>query len=145
MTPEDIVAQSMLDDRVEGITVMGGEPFEQPEALASLLALAWKAHLSTVVSTGYRIEELKMSADPVVHVALRHIDVLIDGPFILSEKDFSRPLAGSANQRFLFLTNRYALTDFPPNRIEVRIASDGSVVLNGMGSMEQLTKVLTQL
>jgi len=41
---------------------------------------------------------------------------------------------GSRNQRFHFLTNRYAPLDFARqrNRVEVRLRKDGSVTINGM-------------
>ena len=58
MSPEDIITQSLKDKRVEGITILGGEPFEQPEPLAALLSLAWENHLSTVVFTGFTHEQL---------------------------------------------------------------------------------------
>ena len=138
MEPEEIIFQTLQDERVEGITVLGGEPFEQPEPLATLLTLAWEAKLSTVVFTGYTHEQLLTNSLPSVKVALNHIDVLIDGPYQQSVRDFSRPLVGSANQRFLFLTDRYTMEDFPPNRVEVRIGKDGSLALNGMARMEIL-------
>ena len=138
MSPEEIIAQSLQDSRVEGITVLGGEPFEQPEPLAKLLTLAWKNKLSTVVFTGYTHEQLLADGLPAVTTALCHTDVLIDGTYRKAERDFSRPLVGSANQRFLFLTDRYVMDDFPPNRVEVRIGKDGSIALNGMGPMEKI-------
>ena len=142
MTPEEIVSKTLQDNRVEGITVLGGEPFEQPEPLATLLTLAWEAKLSTVVFTGYTHEQLLAISLPSVQVALNHIDVLIDGPYQQAVRDFSRPLVGSANQRFLFLTDRYMMEDFPPNRVEVRIGKDGSLALNGMARMEFLLRKL---
>ena len=142
MEPEEIIFQTLQDERVEGITILGGEPFEQPEPLAALLALAWEAHLSTVVFTGFTHEQLLTNNKPAVEVALRHTDVLIDGPYQQSERDFSRPLVGSANQRFLFLTDRYKMQDFATNKIEVRIGKDGSIALNGMGQIEDICNLL---
>ncbi len=144
MSPEEIIAQSLQDSRVEGITVLGGEPFEQPEPLAKLLTLAWKNKLSTVVFTGYTHEQLLANGLPAVTTALCHTDVLIDGPYRKEERDFSRPLVGSANQRFLFLTDRYVMDDFPPNRVEVRIGKDGSIALNGMGPMEKIIRKIKE-
>ena len=135
MSPEDIITQSLKDKRVEGITILGGEPFEQPEPLAALLSLAWETHLSTVVFTGFTHEQLVAKEISAIETVLRHTDVLIDGPYLQAQRDFSRPLVGSANQRFLFLTDRYTMRDFSPNRIEIRIRRDGTIALNGMGEM----------
>ena len=135
MSPEEIITQSLKDKRVEGITILGGEPFEQPEPLAALLSLAWENHLSTVVFTGFTHEQLVAKEISAIDTVLRHTDVLIDGPYLQAKRDFSRPLVGSANQRFLFLTDRYTMRDFSPNRIEIRIGKDGTIALNGMGEM----------
>jgi anaerobic ribonucleoside-triphosphate reductase activating protein len=135
MSPEDIITQSLKDKRVEGITILGGEPFEQPESLAALLSLAWENHLSTMVFTGFTHEQLVAKEISAIDTVLRHTDVLIDGPYLQAQRDFSRPLVGSANQRFLFLTDRYTMRDFSPNRIEIRIGKDGTIALNGMGEM----------
>ena len=145
MRPEEVVAQTLKDERVEGITVLGGEPFEQPEPLATLLTLAWEARLSTVVFTGFTHKQLLDNDHPAIKEALSHIDVLIDGPYRQSERDLHRPLVGSANQRFLFLTKRYAMDDFPPNKVEVRIGKDGSIALNGMGPVETLVRLMKKL
>ncbi len=135
MSPEEIITQSLKDKRVEGITILGGEPFEQPEPLAALLSLAWENHLSTVVFTGFTHEQLVAKEISAIDTVLRHTDVLIDGLYLQAKRDFSRPLVGSANQRFLFLTDRYTMSDFSPNRIEIRIRRDGTIALNGMGEM----------
>ena len=126
----------------EGVTVLGGEPFEQPSALAALLRQAWESRLSTIVFTGFTYEELSMSDDNDIQAALASTDVLIDGSYIAAQRDFSRPLVGSSNQRFVFLTDRYKLSDFGPNRIEIRIGRDGTAMVNGMGRMEQLFAAL---
>jgi anaerobic ribonucleoside-triphosphate reductase activating protein len=103
--------------------------------LAALLSLAWENHLSTVVFTGFTHEQLVAKEISAIDTALRHTDVLIDGPYLQAQRDFSRPLVGSANQRFLFLTDRYTMRDFSSNRIEIRIGKDGTIALNGMGEM----------
>ncbi|MBI5562071.1 MAG: radical SAM protein [Deltaproteobacteria bacterium] len=120
-----------LREGVEGITISGGEPFAQPEGLAELLRLARSYHgLSTVVYTGCTHEEL-LGQEPAMQ-ALEHIDVLIDGPY---ERDKPEPTSlarGSANQRFIFLSGRYAPADFyMPGKVEVTISPDGTVTETG--------------
>lgn len=138
MAVEDILRQSQEDPLTEGITVLGGEPFEQPEALAELLQGAWQRKLSTIVFTGNTYEQLQASDNQCIENALHHIDVLIDGPFVQTRQSFKRPMIGSDNQRFIFLTTRYSMSDFRPNSIEVRIGADGMVMMNGMGKMQQI-------
>lgn len=136
---EDIL-DSMLPSE-QGITVLGGEPFDQKEELAPLLVGAWARGLSTVVFTGYTLEHLQALHDASVDAILAHTDVLIDGPYREDLASTERPLVGSANQRFLFLTDRYAQHDFQPNRIELRVARNGTLTINGMADDESLRRL----
>jgi anaerobic ribonucleoside-triphosphate reductase activating protein len=85
-------------DRVIGITVSGGEPFEQKEDLVRLLEAVRPLGLHTLVYTGYTYEELRRAAPEV----LRGIDMLIDGPY-RREIPRQNAWAGSGNQRILCL------------------------------------------
>jgi anaerobic ribonucleoside-triphosphate reductase activating protein len=144
--PHTLIAPEAVIQRVpednEGITVLGGEPFEQPEALLALLKAAKQRGLSTIVFSGYTCEELK--AMPAVQRSriFTWIDVLIDGPYEKNKRSFEVPMIGSSNQRFYFLTDRYILADFPGNKIEVRIRKDGTPVVNGMGDFEKIERKL---
>lgn len=92
-------------DLVEGISLLGGEPSEQPVGLAALLAGARASGLTTMVYTGHVLEDLRGEA---VHDAwLRHTDLLVDGPFV--DEAYAPDLAwrGSTNQRLLPLSSAY--------------------------------------
>ena len=66
----------------DGVTVLGGEPFLQPEGLLSLVT-ALKAHCQHVtLYSGYMLEELLSRHDPVISKILDLADILIDGPFV---------------------------------------------------------------
>lgn len=82
-----------------GLTISGGEPFDQPEELDRLLSLVRSRFSDILVYTGYTLEELQNRApqDLSVHI-LKRIDVLIDGPYVESENTPSCVLRGSANQ-----------------------------------------------
>ena len=144
MSADEIIGQALSHPDVEGITILGGEPFQQPEALASLTTKAWANGLTTIVFTGYTHEELLAADNAHWHETLQHIDVLIDGPYIQALRSFSRPLVGSSNQRFIFLTERYRMSDFRRNTIEVRITPDGVARLNGMGDFNALEQHFAQ-
>lgn len=49
--------------------------------------------------TGYTYEDLKNNGNTHLQHILSEIDVLIDGPFILAQRDITLPLRGSRNQR----------------------------------------------
>jgi len=93
---------------IEGITLTGGEPFDQSEGCSVLLQGAKYNGLSTVLYTGYTYRLLQGSQDWNVHKMLSNTDILIDGPFQQSKaKDKCIRWTGSSNQKVNFLTERY--------------------------------------
>lgn len=131
--------------KVEGITFLGGEPFDQAAALAELGSILRGHGLSVVTFSGYTIEQLQGGGREDWERLISVTDLLIDGPYREDLQDFSRPWIGSSNQRYHFLTERYRhLQDklhTIPNRLEVTIAPDGSVFINGMAPPDQLKAV----
>jgi anaerobic ribonucleoside-triphosphate reductase activating protein len=96
---------------VEGITLSGGEPFEQAEACARLAEHVQERRRSVVVFSGYTLEYLQRSALPSVHRLLEQIDLLIAGPYVERQATNGRGWLGSANQKLHFLTDRYTPAD----------------------------------
>jgi anaerobic ribonucleoside-triphosphate reductase activating protein len=92
---------------IEGVTVLGGEPFDQPAALADLLGTVRRMSWSTMVYTGHTWEELAGSGDGAVLELLGQIDVLVDGPYLPEQHCADLIWRGSRNQRLLCLTDRY--------------------------------------
>ena len=125
---------------IEGVTFLGGEPFDQSEELAKLAKKIKKNNLSIVCFTGYKIEELKAKNDKSVNELLGTIDLLIDGGFEKDKFDLSRPWVGSSNQRYIYLSDRYNKKEIMKykNKIEVHIDSDGKMEINGMGDFNKL-------
>lgn len=137
---KDILADILNTKGIEGVTFLGGEPFEQPKVLKYLSKEIKKAGLSVLCFTGNRIEDLRIKYSDI----LENIDLLIDGEYIEEEKDFSRPWVGSKNQRYHFLTDRYdesILTEYK-NKVEINIQKNGLIFINGMGDFDELTKKL---
>ncbi|MDK2565086.1 anaerobic ribonucleoside-triphosphate reductase activating protein [Romboutsia sedimentorum] len=87
-----------------GITLSGGEPFLQPEALEVIAKEAKINNLDVWSYTGFTFEQLLDSRNPNRFKnlnLLKHIDVLVDGKFELDKKDFNLKFRGSSNQRVI--------------------------------------------
>jgi anaerobic ribonucleoside-triphosphate reductase activating protein len=123
--------------QVEGVTLLGGEPFEQAEALAPFASGVRALGLSVLTFSGYRLEELHARRDPGIRALLAATDVLVDGRYEASRPETSRLWAGSTNQRFHYLTSRYSPEIETPRgddalrTVEVRLGSDGTLAVNG--------------
>lgn len=130
ISPE-VLLKSHVSGSIEGITVSGGEPFDQIEALQRLLKTAKEVYgLSTIVYTGYNHETL-ISRD-MSAACLAHIDVLIDGEFVEEKKERTLLARGSTNQKIIILSGRYKQEDFHmPGKVEITIAGDGTVTSTG--------------
>lgn len=125
---------------IEGVTFLGGEPFEQAEELSKLAKKIKNEKLTIVCFTGYTYEELKSKNDRFTDEFLSNIDLLIDGGFEEENFDLSRPWVGSSNQRYIFLTDTYSQAQINEykNKIEVRIKKSGRLEINGMGDFKQI-------
>ncbi len=94
---------------LDGITVSGGDPFFNPEALLSLLQrLKRDTHQNIWCYTGYTYDALL--ADSRREPCLHYIDTLVDGPFIQSEYDPTLLFRGSRNQRLVRLADGRAVS-----------------------------------
>lgn len=89
----------------DGLTVSGGEPFEQAEDLRDLLAALEEDIADVLVFTGYTLPELRARGDRATQEALGRIDCLIDGPYLPSRNRGAR-LRGSDNQCIHLLGER---------------------------------------
>lgn len=100
---DDLFAEMMSDPLIKGITFSGGDPFEQPAPLAELAEKAHSSGKDIITYTGYTYEQLleKSAENPAVMKLLRETDVLIDGPFILEQRNLELKFRGSTNQRVI--------------------------------------------
>ncbi|MEW6771207.1 MAG: anaerobic ribonucleoside-triphosphate reductase activating protein [Bacillota bacterium] len=103
VTVEELLADIVRNPLLSGITFSGGEPFQQAAAFAVLGRALREKGYDIVTYTGYTYEELQAMADPGVQDLLTVTDILIDGPFILDERDLTLPFRGSRNQRIIDL------------------------------------------
>ena len=95
---EKIKSNPLLD----GVTFSGGEPFCQAQTLAALGAEVKKLGMNVITYTGYTFEQLYKDRDKNGWEELLAVtDYLIDGPFILEQKDWEIKFRGSSNQRYI--------------------------------------------
>jgi len=131
-TLDDVLAE--LDaSRVEGITLLGGEPLAHAQAAASLASAARERGLSVMVFTGYTLEEAQAMRDAHVDRLLQLTDILVDGPYVRELPDSSRRWIGSTNQKIHFLTVRYRADDpcwRERNTLEIRVRGS-EITVNG--------------
>lgn len=143
----DIFEKIKAQTNIEGITFLGGEPFEQAEALGILAKKCKEINLSVLTFTGNSLEELKLKNDKNINLLIENTDLLIDGAFEIDKLDYSRPWIGSSNQQYNFLTNRYSMDDInkAKNKIEIHFEKSGQIFFNGMGDMDKIAKKLALL
>ena len=104
-----LVPISMVKDAIDeleyqdGITFSGGDPMFQPEACNELAKYCKEKGYNIWVYTGFTFEEIKKMAEtkPIYLEFLEKIDVLVDGKFILEQRDLSILFRGSRNQRLI--------------------------------------------
>lgn len=105
MSIKEILA--IIDDSscIDGVTLSGGEPFEQASSSAVLAAEIKKRGLDLVLYSGYTFEQLfaKSLSDPDICILLGSGSLLVDGPYIQSEQDYNLAYRGSRNQRLVDL------------------------------------------
>lgn len=127
---DDLISSVACTPDIEGITLLGGEPFAQAEACAELARRVRELGLSVVVFSGYALDELRA---PRAQQLLAHTDVLFDGRYERDLPETRRRWIGSSNQQVHFLTDRYSPTDprfFAANTVEIRLTA-GGLVVNG--------------
>lgn len=108
---EDRILELLHDENIQGLTLLGGEPFE-PENQRVLIRLLRRVRKELPQKdiwsyTGFVYDrdllEGQRKHTEVSDEMLSLIDVLVDGPFIEEKKSLSLPFCGSMNQRVINL------------------------------------------
>lgn len=118
---------------IEGLTVLGGEPFEQAGPVAELAKAVRAGGLSVMVFTGFVREDLETKGDAATAALLAATDLLVDGPFVQQAPGSAWRWLGSLNQRMHFMTDRYRADDprfRSANTLDIRIER-GRVEVSG--------------
>ena len=108
-TIEDEIIESLKTPYVDGLSILGGEPLE-PENQAVLAPFVERVRAevpqtSIWLWSGFTWEQLMEGDDRARTQDLQRIltalDVLVDGPFVLDERDITLRFRGSPNQRII--------------------------------------------
>jgi anaerobic ribonucleoside-triphosphate reductase activating protein len=151
--PDDVVQRlAPWLDECDGITISGGEPFDQAAALFDLLKgiKTHKSATNVLVYSGYGLERL----DAYQELRTGLIDALITDPY-LRDAEQTKNLRGSDNQRIHCLTElgeavfahcERHLSDADKS-LDVMFDADGTVWLAGIprkGDMNRLAAMLRE-
>ena len=105
---EEELLEALAPDYVQGLTLLGGEPFE-PENQRALLPFLKRVRevypqKNIWCSSGYTLEQLQGESRARCEVTdemLAQLDVLVDGRFVLAKKNIRLRFRGSENQRLI--------------------------------------------
>ena len=124
--------RTQQESGIEGITLLGGEPFSHASAGAALARAAKQLSLSVMAFSGYFIEDLQGRPEPEIAELLSLTDILVDGPYERDNPDTTRRWIGSTNQRIHFLTPRYSFDQQwrTANTLEIRVVGS-EITING--------------
>lgn len=129
---------NIMNASLDGLTISGGEPFDQADALYELLK-GINLPLGIICFTGYSIEEIRN--DPLMNRCLEYIDLLIEGHYDDSQRAVSG-LAGSKNQRFIFIDKKERgiellgeSVDFDQH-VEVHIDDFSDLIITGFPDLD---------
>ncbi len=125
-----------LPGELAGLTISGGEPFDQAEGLAEFLYGVRQEHpdWEVIVYSGYTLKRLR--ADATKKRLLTLVDILIDGEF-RQDAHRNHPLAGSGNQRVIALSQRgkamkTIMNTMPFNQVNLGIGQMSTTMIIGV-------------
>ena len=125
---DDMMGRIVDTPGIEGITLLGGEPLQQSEAVLQLITGVRDRGLSVFLYSGYEESEL----DETQLSCVASSDIVVLGRYVEKLRDTSLRWRGSSNQRIRFPTDRYSglvVEEF--REIEVELAPDGRLSVFG--------------
>lgn len=139
LVPVARLAQRLLDlpPAIDGLTLTGGEPFAQAQALVALLKhlQPQRPEWDILCFSGFTLAHLQRG-DGAQQDLLKRLDILVDGPF-QSERPGTHPLLASANQHLHLLSaraqqRRAELAALPYNHANLALNPQGADWLIGI-------------
>jgi anaerobic ribonucleoside-triphosphate reductase activating protein len=135
--------------RVEGVTILGGEPTDQAVTLYPFLAYVRQCGLSVMLYSGHPMAWFEAPARTAERRLLEVSDILVDGPFLPVHADASLRWRGSSNQQIRRLSDRYSDADLVAGMamrgVTVTRAPDGLVMVNGLQQPEAVRSTVEAL
>lgn len=134
-----------VQQHFDGITITGGEPFEQYKALLVFCALIKSyTDLTIFVFSGYSLAELQQKYPD--HIFMAYLDYLLDGRYDrnLHENNNSR---GSSNQRLYRFEHGRAVEQhalFSGRQWSFTLSGDGKIFLSGIPKERDLADIIEQ-
>ena len=105
---QDELLEALAPDYIQGLTLLGGEPFEpqNQRALLPFLKRVREVYPQKNIwcYSGYTLEQLRGESRARCEVTdemLAQLDVLVDGRFVLAKKNIRLRFRGSENQRLI--------------------------------------------
>ncbi|MBI5244090.1 MAG: radical SAM protein [Elusimicrobia bacterium] len=114
---------------IRGLTLSGGDPLEQAEAVLELLKRLDR-RLDVVLFTGFTPQEI--ASDPAKARILRHVDLMVAGRYERARALENDPWRSSSNQEVVELSGRIRLGEGPGCRVEIFIGPGGKFLLTGL-------------
>lgn len=137
------LADEIINSGRTELTISGGEPFIQAEALASIIEKVRETReLGVIIYTGYTFEEILSNENKFCKNLLNQCDLLVDGAYEEMLND-GKNLRGSSNQRAIVLTDRYKdfIKEFGSRPAEVEFFfEEEKICMVGVPSSEILEK-----
>ena len=124
------------NQQIDGVTITGGDPFEQEEELLELLILISSLSLSkgVIVFTGFTYDEIR--ENKIREKCCDYIDVLIDGRY----EDHNRVtdcFKGSSNQNIIYFSSKIKEEELIMDQeVEVSLG-DGIISVTGFPSIDK--------
>lgn len=108
MSVDSLEKQILANKLNKGVTLSGGEPFEQCAACLELAIRLRKQGYNLWIYSGYTFEQLMQKIpDPLAPELLRVCDVLVDGPYKEELHQYDLCWRGSSNQRVIDLQKTF--------------------------------------
>ena len=107
--PSEVVEWIRSIPDIEGITISGGEPFEQAAVLVDIIGRMKRVRpeLTVFIFSGHEYQTLLQSEEKSVRELIQHSDMLSTGPYIAKLRDQALLWRGSSNQELHYITQRY--------------------------------------
>ncbi len=134
-----------LDDKFDGVTISGGEPFQQYEPLITFLHLVKKkTDLDVYCFTGYYLNELEVLFPD--RLFYRYLDFLVDGRYVSALHE-DQNVKGSANQTLYRFVDGVAIkeTGVPSRKWSVHVDRDNEIYMAGVPKRDDLKQICAEL